>query len=156
MSEKRNYNKQSYEYGSTVRKKQPELTPVQPIKKTTIKTQQQLQKAHVLDGSNIFSLLFLIGAITVTMITCLNYLKVQSDVVQLSRDISSIERDLISLEKENDALEMSLNSEQPDLEMVYEMAVGVLGMVYPNNNEIIYYEYEDEGYYRQYHDIPEQ
>jgi len=35
------------------------------------------------------------------------------------------------------------------------MAVGVLGMVYPNNNEVIYYNNESEGYFRQYQDIPE-
>lgn len=42
-----------------------------------------------------------------------------------------------------------------DLEYIYQMAVGVLGMVYPNNNEVVYYENGATGYYRQYQDIPE-
>ena len=58
-------------------------------------------------------------------------------------------------EKENNALEAVLENEKYDLETVYQMAVGVLGMVYPNNNEVIYYNNESEGYFRQYQDIPE-
>ena len=42
------------------------------------------------------------------------------------------------LKKENDAWEASLESQMLDLEYVYEIAVGTLGMVYPNHNEIIY------------------
>jgi len=38
---------------------------------------------------------------------------------------------------------------------VRQMAIGVLGMVYPNHNEVILYNNESEGYFRQYQDIPD-
>ena len=41
-----------------------------------------------------------------------------------------------------------------DLDYVYSIAVNELGMVYPNNNEVITFEAADDSYVRQYADIP--
>ena len=98
--------------------------------------------------------LCIMTAIVATLFVCVNYLKVQSDVVQLNKSITALEKQITDLDKENDALEAVLENESYDLETVYQMAVGVLGMVYPNNNEVIYYNNESEGYFRQYQDIP--
>ena len=77
------------------------------------------------------------------------------DIVQLNKAIVTLENQIDGIEKENNALEADLETEMYDLEYVYDIAVGVLGMVYPNNNEVIYYNNESEGYFRQYQDIPE-
>ena len=42
-----------------------------------------------------------------------------------------------------------------DRNYIYAVAVEKLGMRYPKENDIVYYEKSDEGYVRQYHDIPE-
>lgn len=42
-----------------------------------------------------------------------------------------------------------------DLDYVYRVAVEELGMVYPNNNQIITFEKVEESYVRQYADIPD-
>ena len=66
-----------------------------------------------------------------------------------------MEKEIASVSKENDAAAAVLENEITDMEYIYQMAVGVLGMVYPNNNEVVYYEQQDKGYFRQYQDIPE-
>ena len=112
-------------------------------------------KVKIGQGIDLISAMLLICAIAATLFVCVNYLKVQSDVVQLNKSISTLEKQISGLEKENNALASVLENEKYDLETVYQMAVGILGMVYPNNNEIIYYNNESEGYFRQYQDIPE-
>ncbi len=146
-----------YENGSAVRKLQPQWEPEQEEVRR-IRRQEQPQEEPIVKtglGIDLLSALLLMSAIAVTLFVCVNYLKVQSDVVQLNKSISALEQQFGGLEKENNALESVLENEQYDLETVYQMAVGVLGMVYPNNNEVLYYNNEVEGYYRQYQDIPE-
>ncbi|MBO5352014.1 MAG: septum formation initiator family protein [Lachnospiraceae bacterium] len=146
-----------YENGSAVRKLQPQWEPEQEEVRRPRRLEQPQEEPVIKTGLGIdlISALLLMSAIAVTLLVCVNYLKVQSDVVQLNKSISGLEQQLSSLEKENNALESVLENEQYDLETVYQMAVGVLGMVYPNNNEVLYYNNEAEGYYRQYQDIPE-
>lgn len=146
-----------YENGSAVRKLQPQWEPEQEEVRRPRKIEHPLEEPKFKTGQGIdlISALLLMSAIVVTLFVCVNYLKVQADVVQLNKSISKLEQELTGLEKENAALSSVLENERYDLETVYQMAVGVLGMVYPNNNEVLYYEKEDQGYYRQYQDIPE-
>ncbi len=89
-------------------------------------------------------------AIMVTLYICINYLQIRSDIVKLEKQISSIEKNISTVEKENIALERTVNSEGCDLDYVYNIAVGVLGMVYPDNNEVLYYQNNGSSYYRDY------
>ena len=74
--------------------------------------------------------------------------------MQLERDVTALEQELDTVLAENAALEDGLNG-QVDWEQVYLTAVGELGMVYPNKNEVITNESEEKGYVIQYQDIPE-
>lgn len=154
MEQRRRYTA-GYENGSAVRKLQPQAMPEEVRRPRQVERQEEQPKVSIGQGIDLLSAMLLIGAIVATLFVCVNYLKVQSDVVQLNKSISGLEKEITSLEKENDALAAVLENEKYDLETVYQMAVGVLGMVYPNNNEVIYYNNESEGYYRQYQDIPE-
>lgn len=109
---------------------------------------------HVGRGMDFISLFFLVGAICVTILACINYLEIQADITKLKRTVSSLETELEKAKLENEAYTLSLESEAPDLNYIYNTAVGVLGMVYPNNNEVRYYESDTESYFRQYGDIP--
>ena len=154
MEDRRRYMT-SYENGSAARKLQPQWE-TQEIKHPQRAEQQEAQpKVKAVPSIDLISAVFLMTAITATLLVCVNYLKVQSDVVLLNKSISTLEKQITSLDKENDALEAVLENEAYDLETVYQLAVGVLGMVYPNNNEVIYYNNESAGYFRQYQDIPE-
>ena len=157
----RNYKYSSaYTEGSAARKLQPQweqekvLQPKQTWRKE-LGQQDIKNKPRVGHGIDAISMSILTIAIVTTLVVCVNYLRVQSEVVQLKKEISTLENKITSVKKENDALEASLENQMIDLEYVYEIAVGTLGMVYPNNNEVIYYNNESEGYFRQYQDIPQ-
>ncbi len=155
MEERRRYSTMGYENGSAVRKLQPQWEQEEIRRPRKVELPEDQPKVKIKQNIDLISMLFLMGAIAVTLLMCVNYLKVQSDVVQLNKSISGLEKQITGLEKENDALAAVLENEKYDLETVYQMAVGVLGMVYPNNNEVIYYDNEPVGYFRQYQDIPE-
>lgn len=155
MEERRHYTNIGFENGSAVRKTEPQWEQEEVRRPREVERPEIQPKVKVGQGIDLLSALFLMGAIVATLFVCVNYLKVQSDVVQLNKTISGLEKEITGLEKENDALAAVLENEKYDLETVYQMAVGVLGMVYPNHNEVIYYNNESQGYFRQYQDIPE-
>ncbi len=154
MEDRRRYNI-GYENGSAARKLQPQWEQEEIRRPRRVEQPEVQPKVKIGQGIDLISAMLLICAIAATLFVCVNYLKVQSDVVQLNKSISTLEKQISGLEKENNALASVLENEKYDLETVYQMAVGILGMVYPNNNEIIYYNNESEGYFRQYQDIPE-
>ena len=100
------------------------------------------------------SMILLIGAMAITLFLCYNYLQVQGNIVQLEREVKLLNEEAGTLLAENAALEDNLNAEV-DWENLYMTAVGELGMVYPNNNEVVTYRSSDYGYVIQYKDIPE-
>ena len=154
--EQRKYQYYSgYENGSAARKLQPQQMPEEISRPRRAEQPEPEPKVKAVQGIDLISMLLLVTAIVATLFVCFDYLEIQSDVVQLNKSISSLEKQITSLEKENNALASVLENERYDLETVYQMAVGVLGMVYPNNNKVYYYDNESEGYYRQYQDIPE-
>ena len=153
MENRRTYT--GYEYGSAARKLQPQWEQEEVRRPQRVEQPEVQPKVRIGQGIDLISALFLMAAIVATLFVCVNYLKVQSDVVQLNKSISKLEKQITNLEKENDALSAVMENEKYDLETVYQMAVGVLGMVYPNNNEVIYYNNQETGYFRQYQDIPE-
>ena len=109
---------------------------------------------QVSHGIDFLSMTLLVAAMAITLYLCYNYLQVQGNIVQLERDVAGLEQELDTLIAENAALEEGLNG-QVDWEEVYRTAVGELGMVYPNQNEVITYEATENGHVIQYKDIPD-
>ena len=96
----------------------------------------------------------LVAAMAITLYLCYNYLQVQGNIVQLERDMLVLEQQINTVTAENAALEDGLDG-QVNWDEVYLTAVGELGMVYPNQNEVITYKSTDNGHVIQYQDIPE-
>lgn len=155
--ETRRYANSEYISGTAARQLAPQWeTPQEEIRRPyLVEEPETRRKPKVGHGIDFISLLLLVTAIIATVYVCIEYLQVQSDIVQLNKAVSSLSNQISALDKENDALEAVLTTADCDLEYIYQMAVGVLGMVYPNNNEVVYYENGATGYYRQYQDIPE-
>ncbi len=105
-------------------------------------------------GIDFISMTLLVAAMAITLYLCYNYLQVQGNIVQLERNVQLLSQELETITAENAALEDSLNG-TADWEEIYKAAVGELGMVYPNNNEVITYRSAENGYVIQYRDIPE-
>ena len=165
-AEKRRYNNTSYVTGSTVRKlnvaperdydtyerPQPRITNPQRRERTQI-NERPSRHPRVGRGIDFLSMTLLTAAMIATLFVCFQYLDAQSDSIQLGKQIVTLEAQLGKLTDENNSMEIAIN--QPvDLDEIYNIAVGELGMVHPNNNTVIEYESNEVGYARQYEDIP--
>lgn len=163
---RRYYNQTSYVAGSTVRKldvepdydydrnarPQPRITNPQRREQTHVNP-RPAKHPHVGRGIDFISMLILLTAMAATLFVCFDYLQAEHKARQLGKQIVSLESDLKTLTDKNDNMEIAIN--QPvDLDEIYRIAVGELGMVHPNNNTIIEYESNEVGYTRQYEDIP--
>jgi cell division protein FtsL len=105
-------------------------------------------------GIDLFSMMVLTIAIAITLYTCVDYLSVQSGLSTMNKEITDLERDLAKLKDENKAAMSQINTSL-DLNYIYQVATTELGMVYPNENQVITYESSLSDYVRQYEEIPE-
>lgn len=125
----------------------------EPQRRELAPERQIHRQPRSLNGIGKASLLVLTIAIAATLYFCIEFLMLQHQVSKIERDIVSMERALAMKKNENDAAYEQINMVY-DLDYVYSIAVYDLGMVYPNNNEIITFEKAEESYVRQYADIP--
>lgn len=145
----------SYVDGNTVRKLNaaPERRREEQIYETPAPSRKKHKQTVAFSGINLASLMVLTVATAISVFVCVEYLQLQMKVSSMEKSIVSMEKNLITLTNENDAAYASIDT-QIDLDYIYQVAVSELGMVYPNNNEVITYESNDVGYVRQYEDIP--
>lgn len=152
----RGYSKEYFVDGTAVRKLQV-LPDYEREQEQTLRPrveERPVKAPKVTHGIDFVSMVLLAAAMAITLYLCYNYLQVQGNIVQLERDIAVLSGDVDTITAENAALEDSLNR-TIDWEKVYATAVGKLGMVYPNNSEVITYKPTENGYVIQYKDIPE-
>lgn len=124
-----------------------DVPTIEPVRK-------QKRMPGVSRGIDFVSMIVLLAAMVSTLWVCVDYLQVHSGITQLDKDIVNLEKQLTKIEDTNNAMKTSLSSAL-DLEEIYNVAVGELGMVFPNNNQVITYDKNDNGFVRQYGDIPE-
>jgi len=132
---------------------------ISPVTEPRIKEQPRPERqVHTqprgLSGISKASLFIMTLAIGATLYFCIEFLMLQNEVSRMEKDIITMERTLATLKNENDAAYEQINTVY-DLDYVYNVAVNELGMVYPNNNEIITFKKAEESYIRQYADIPD-
>lgn len=149
------YKKEYYIDGTAARKLQvlPDYEREQQAPRPRV-TEHPVKAPNVSHGIDFVSMILLAAAMAITLYLCYNYLQVQGSIVQFERDIAVLSEQVNKIAAENAALEDGLNGEI-DWENVYLTAVGELGMVYPNNNEVITYQPTENGHVIQYKDIPE-
>ena len=104
---------------------------------------------------DMFSLLVLMVAMVATLFTSIGYLKVQSNITQMNKQISESEIKLLKIQNQNSAALSKINTSL-DLNYIYQVATNDLGMVYPDDNQVITYESTLSEYVKQYEDIPEE
>ncbi|MDF2842236.1 MAG: putative rane protein [Herbinix sp.] len=149
-------NRTSYIEGNTVRKLNavPERRREERPTEAPRPRRQVQRQPRGLSNMNFASLVVLVAAIVATLYMCVNFLQLQTEVSRMEKSIKTYETSLKNLTNENDAAYAAINQAY-DLNYVYKIAVEELGMVYPNNNEVITYEGSDLEYVRQYEDIPD-
>lgn len=96
---------------------------------------------------------FLAFSVFATLVACVMMLSMQAKVTTQSDTISLLQSEIEQMTDENNAYENRLNS-NVNLEQIRETAMNQLGMVYPTEGQVVYYELTEADYVRQYQDVP--
>lgn len=91
--------------------------------------------------------------VAATLVACCFMLSMQAKVTNQSDTITVLQAEIESLEEDNNAYETRLNN-SVDLEAIRETALNKLGMVYPSEGQVVYYDLTESDYVRQYQDVP--
>lgn len=97
---------------------------------------------------------FLTMAVIVTCMTAGFYIKLQSDITIRLGNIAALETSVNNLKADNDATSKRLAT-SVRMEDVKKQAIDVLGMGYPDEDQIVYYEIDHADFMSQYGEIPE-
>lgn len=108
------------------------------------------EKTKTMDG---ISLIILIAAVAVTFYVCLQYIRVQTDITALSKSIAVKESQVVSMKKDNNATLEEI-SRTFDLSYVYKIATKELGMIFPDEDQVIKYDSRKSDYVKQFEEIP--
>ncbi len=158
-----------YVDGNTVRRVNYEVAPAydEPIKKTEkrsdIKKNSRYNenkearvtyraKSKCMSGIYAFTLAM---AAVVTLVLCVQYLKVQTEIADKTQYISSLKQNITTLSSQNDAMDYSING-FIDIDNVYKVATEELGMVMASEDNVKIYESTEQEYMMQVSDIPEE
>ena len=137
--------------GNTVRYTNERRSPVQ----------QPVPEKRVIPGTrpathpmSVGYALFLVLAMVVAGSALINYIQMQYEVTSNAKYIASLESELISLTQTNDETYAKIVA-GVDLDEVRKIAMSQLGMIYPEEGQIITYSNTGRDYVRQYQDIPQ-
>ena len=144
-----NAARQLYAY-ENVAVEEEEYVGLQPEKQqdnTPVREPKVRVKRHI--KLNLMPVTMLLVAMSALVFLAFKYLDVKSDISQMDKKITVAKNNLADVNALNASLESELDV-TVDRDYVYSVAVGRLGMVYPNDNQIVYYKTSAEGYVRQY------
>ena len=146
MAEEKRY----YIDGNTVRVEnaQPQRKEEQEIR---VRTEPQAVPVRV--RVNVPYVLVLLAVTLLFGYLCFSYLKVQASINASMNRIANMEEQLAEARSENAVRENRLDV-QLDLNEVFRIAVDEMGMVYPDENEVVEYTEQMREYVRQYENIP--
>lgn len=150
MAKRYNY----YEDGNTVRKvvEVPHEKP-RKKKKRRVRVEKEAKLLSVKTISAKTVVLFAMLLVT-SVISCINYLDVQSEIVNRKKEISSLESSIENVRAINDSMKYEIGS-YIDVNYITKIAMEELGMVRASEGQIIGYDSKRNEYMEQYNDVPE-
>ena len=150
------YSYNNYVYGSTARKL--ETAPLREEyqnKSLRNEHEERHRKNHQMQSIDVFSLLFMIAAVGITLYFCISYIELQHNITTMSKEIAIKESEINDLRNQNDAAYNRIDT-SVDLNYVYDVAVNELGMVHVDQKRIMKYSDVKSDFVRQYSEIPEE
>ena len=142
------YHRQNvYTDGNTVRR----VLEVQEPVPVSAKTRKNREKALEM---NLGYVIFLAVAAILTVMICVNYLRLQAAYTSLQKTGTSLEARLASLKLENDTQYDRIMS-SVNLEEIKDTAMNRLGMIYASADQIVTYQPSSGDYAKQYLDVPD-
>lgn len=98
-------------------------------------------------------ILFLIGAMALTSMVLIGYIRIQAENVAMIQEISDLESQLNQMKLSNDE-EYSRIMSSVDLDEVKRIAIEELGMQYAQEGQVVEIEDSKNDYVRQYQKMP--
>lgn len=142
----RRENNYVYIYGNAATQLDPQgQFEEEPVRRPNVDARKNQERAHHMNAGYV---LFLVAAMLVSAFILVNYLQLQADLTNLTRSVASRQSALNALRNENDE-EHNRIVTNIDLEEIRRVAMGVLGMTYAKEGQIIVYEGEQYDYMRQ-------
>ncbi len=147
-----------YEDGNAVRKiaAEPEEDLGQPQKKKSaaprVSGQTRKNRARARSMS-VGYVLFLSAVCVATLFICINYLQLRYRLTAKNETITVMETTLDKLKADNDAYYKQIEA-SVSLDEIRETALTRLGMHYPEESQIRYYNSNEGSYVRQYASVP--
>ncbi len=147
MAKSRRY----YIDGNTVRVR--ETLPARREEEEILRVSVQPEQRPVRVRINVPYVLTLLVVTLLFGYLCFSYLKVNASINASMNRIASLEQQLVKARAENAVMENRLGA-QMDLEEVFRIAVEEMGMVYPDENEVVEYTEQMREYVRQHENVP--
>lgn len=144
-------NNMEYVYGNTVRKEDIQIPKHQKEKKKVSSRvrKNRYQAMHMSRGY----VVFLAVASIITLFACVRYLQLQSEISNRSGNILSLQRELNNLIEDN-TTEYNYIVNSMNLEEIRDKAMNELGMVYADEEHVVYYKSPTSRSIMQYEEIP--
>lgn len=148
MADRRN----SYVYGAAAPKIdiQRRMEDEQPARKLSNAARRNREKAARMNPAYVF---FLMGAMLLTSVVLIGYIRIQAENVAIVENISSLESQLNQKKLANDE-EHSRIMSSVDLDEVKRIAIEELGMQYAQEGQVVEVEDSKSDYVRQYQEMP--
>lgn len=97
---------------------------------------------------------FLTAIMAVMVVVFVCYLHLQANMNKSVKNVALLETQILELKNENDAVQKKI-SNSVNLDTIRQKAMDELGMVYPQKEQIEYFEVDKDDYMNQYENIPE-
>ena len=140
------YSENDFETDSAVRRRQVNVREAAPAQRVKVKTKKYY-------NFGLLEVLVICLLLVVLAKFCYVYIQARADIIQMNKKINTAKAELKDIQNKNAALESRLDVET-DRNYIYTIAVSKLNMIYPKENDTIYYNKPYEGYVRQYYEIP--
>ncbi len=140
--------------GNTARELAPkELpTPEQQWEEEVRRKPRTRERAMPMSPTFVMLLVF---ASALMLAVCVYYLQVRVSIYGRAGNIQTMEQELKDLKDTNEATRSRIEAAS-DINRIYKTATEELGMVYPEDSQIIRYDRTESEYVQQYEKIPEE
>lgn len=144
-----------YEDGTTIRKvaSVPERKPSETRKRQVRYDRSEEADIFVVGTISGKMALMLAILLLTSVLSCITYLGVQSDINERKEDLQNLENSITSIKTVNDSIEYDISS-FIDVDYITKVAVEQLGMVRATKDQIINYESSKSEFMEQYNDVP--
>lgn len=123
-----------------------------PVREREVSRQVKKNRRQALHMNPVY-VMFLATAAVVALAVCVWYLQVCSELTRRSEHITAMQEELADAREENTTRYNSI-MDSVNLEEVRDRAIGELGMVYANADQIVEYQNPVSDYVKQYQEIP--